>query len=150
MKIYLASDHGGYYLKEEIKNYLKNQGHDVSDFGNTIFDPNDDYTSFVLPLAQKVAKDKRTLGVIFGRSGNGEVIATNKVKDIRAALCLSEKMARRAREHNNANILSLGAEYISPTSAKKIVTAFLKTSFSSAIRHKRRVKAISAYESSHS
>jgi ribose 5-phosphate isomerase B len=149
MKILIASDHGGYYLKQELKSYLEKKGHQIKDFGNLKYDPSDDYTDFVIPLARRLAKDGRSLAIILGRSGNGEAIAANKTKGVYAALCLTEKMATRARQHNNANVISLGAEYISPTSAKRVVDAFLKTPFSQASRHQRRVKAIKSYESAH-
>lgn len=149
MRIFIASDHGGFYLKEELKNYLKKKGHQVKDFGAHQYDRNDDYPAFVFPLAHAISKDKRALGIILGRSGNGEIIAANKIKGIYAALCLSERLARRAREHNNANVISLGAEYVTPTAAKRIVEAFIKTPFSQASRHRRRVQAISNYESAH-
>jgi len=149
MKILLASDHGGFFLKEELKSHLEKKGYKIKDFGCFEYRPKDDYTTFVFPLAQAIARDHRALGIVLGRSGNGEAIAANKVKGVYAAHCLSEKMARRAREHNAANVLALGAEYLTPTSAKRIVDAFLKTPFSQATRHCRRVKAIKSYESAH-
>lgn len=149
MKIYIASDHGGFYLKEELKSYLEKKGHKPTDFGNTKFEARDDYTDFVIPMAEAVAGDKRVMGIVLGRSGNGEMIAANKVKGVYAVVCSSVKMAERAREHNNANVLSLGAEYVTATAAKKIVDAFIKTSFSGAKRHKRRVAKIEKYEASH-
>jgi ribose 5-phosphate isomerase B len=149
MKIYIASDHGGYYLKEELKSYLEKKGHNVEDFGNQKFQARDDYPDFVFPLAEAIVKDKRARGIILGRSGNGEAIAANKVKGVYAAHCMSVKMAKRAREHNNANVISLGAEYIGATAAKRVVDVFVSTSFSGAKRHKRRVKKIKKYESSH-
>jgi ribose 5-phosphate isomerase B len=149
MKIYLASDHGGYYLKEELKSFLSDKGHQVKDFGAYSFDAQDDYPDFVLPLAEKLAKEDHALGIVLGRSGNGEAIAANKVKGIHAAHCLSVKMAKRAREHNNANLIALGAEYVTPTAAKRIVDAFVTTPFSRAARHTRRVAIIKKYESAH-
>ncbi len=149
MKIYIASDHGGYYLKEELKNYLSSKGYSVTDMGNSKFDKNDDYTDFIFPLSEKVAKDKGSMGIVLGRSGNGEAIAANKVKGIRAALCLSERHAKKARDNNDANTLCLGADFISSTTAKKIVDTFLKTRFSRAKRHNRRVSKIKKYESTH-
>lgn len=146
MKIFLASDHGGFYLKEEIKKHLSDKGYGVHDMGNIKFESKDDYPDFIFPLAQKVANEKNAYGIVFGRSGIGEAIVANKVKKIRAALCLNEKMAKKAREHNDANILSIGADYINPKTAKKITDVFIETKFSKAARHIRRVKKIEKIE----
>ncbi|MAG60059.1 ribose-5-phosphate isomerase [Candidatus Woesebacteria bacterium] len=146
MKIFIGADHGGYQLKEELKGYLKELGHDVQDIGADKLDPDDDYPDFVLPVAGNVSRDQESRGIVIGRSGNGEVIAANKVKGIRAALCWSEKVAKKAREHNDANVLSLGADFISASDAKKIVKAFLETSFSGEERHKRRLQKIAEKE----
>lgn len=154
MKIYIASDHGGYQYKEELKKFLKDKGYEVEDLGNTRFDPEDDYPDFIFPLALRVAsantadrQGEQVFGIVIGRSGNGEAMAANKVKGIRTALCLSEKMAKKAREHNDADILSLGADYVSLEDAKKIADTFLTTSFSGEERHKRRLGKIKNYES---
>lgn len=147
MKIYLATDHGGYELKEILKKWLVDEGYQVEDMGAHSLDPNDDYPDFIIPLAQKVAGAKDALGIISGRSGNGEAIAANKVKGIRAAVCLNEEMARKAKEHNNANIISLGADYMSVEEAKNIVKTFLDTPFSNEERHIRRLKKIEELES---
>ncbi len=146
MKIYLASDHAGYKLKEELKNYLQEKGYKFEDMGNLKYEQEDDYPDFVLPLAEKVTLDSQSLGIILGRSGNGEAIVANKIKGIRAALCLNEVMAKKAREDNWANILALGADFLDIEKAKKIVDVFLETPFSEKERHKRRVKKISSYE----
>jgi len=148
MRIYIASDHGGYQLKEELKGYLKDKGYQVEDLGNTKFDPEDDYPDFVFPLASRVAQGEQGLGIVIGRSGNGETMAANKVKGVRAVVCLNEKMAQKARLDNDANVLSLGADYINTETAKKIVDAFLTTLFSGEERHKRRLGKIKNYESS--
>src|SRR3989344_4237524 len=138
MKVYLASDHGGYRLKEEIKNYLKIENYEVEDMGNRELDPEDDYPDFIIPLAEKVAAEKGSAGIVLGRSGNGEQIAANKVKGIRAALCTSPQMASKAREDDHANILALGEDYLDFEFAKEIIETFLKTPFSSEERHRRR------------
>ena len=140
MKVYLGADHGGYFLKEELNKYLASLGVEIEDMGARNLDPNDDYTDFIIPVAQKVAADPESLGIVIGRSGNGEAIAANKIKGIRAAVCLNEDMAAKAKEHNNANILSLGADYISKDQAQNIVKAFLDTPFSFEERHIRRLK----------
>lgn len=144
--IYLGSDHGGYELKEHLKRWLEGEDHEVTDLGAHSLDPQDDYPDFVIPVAEKVASEPGSLGVIAGRSGNGEAIAANKVKGIRAALCLNEEMARKAKEHNNANILSLGGDYISADEAVKILKTFLDTQFSGDERHVRRLGKIAELE----
>ncbi len=147
MKTYIAADHGGYELKEKLISYLKEKGYVIEDMGNKEHDPQDDYPDFVFPLAEKVAKEMGAIGIILGRSGNGEAIAANKVKNIRAAVCLDVKMAKKAREHNDANILSLGADFVDIDTAKKIADAFLETFSSKEEKHKRRVNKITSYES---
>jgi len=149
MKVYIASDHGGFYLKEELKKHLADKGYQVKDFGAYTFDSKDDYPDFVLPLAEEVAQKGKALGVILGRSGSGEAIAANKVKGIRAVLCINPRHAQKAREHNHANVISLGADFINPTTAKKIVETFLNSQPSTATRHTRRLGKIKKYESSH-
>jgi len=145
MKIYIASDHGGYKLKKELKKHLRSKGYEIEDLGNTELDPNDDYPDFIFPLAVRVAKEKDSLGIILGRSGNGEAITANKVKGIRAAVCLTEEMAKKARSDNFANVLSLGADYIDAETARKVVNVFLETSFSEEERYKRRVEKLASY-----
>lgn len=146
MKVYLGADHGGFEFKEEIKKYLSEHGVDTEDMGANSLNLDDDYTDFVIPVARKVAFTPDSLGIIIGRSGNGEAIAANKIDGIRAALCLNETMAQKAKDHNNANILSLGADYISLEDAKKIVQKFLDTPFSNEERHLRRLKKIEELE----
>ena len=149
MKIYIATDHAGYEYKEELIKFLSGE-HQVVDLGNKSFDPDDDYPDFVIPLAEKVAEEEGSLGIVLGKTGNGEAIAANKVKGIKAALCLNEQLARKAREHNQANVLALGTDMTNLDTAKAIVTTFLSTPFSKNERHARRVKKITTYESSRS
>ena len=146
MIIYLGADHGGFKLKEEIKSYLTTLGMETEDMGVMALNPDDDYPDFIIPVAKKVASNSESLGIIIGRSGNGEAIAANKFKGIRAALCWNEEMALKARQHNNANILSLGADYITPENAKKIAQKFLETAFSNEQRHLRRLRKIEEIE----
>lgn len=143
--IYIASDHGGFKLKEELKSWLRGKN-DIEDLGAFKLDPNDDYPDFIFPLAKKISENNNDLGIIIGRSGNGEAIVANKVEGIRAAVCLNEEMAIKAKEHNNANILSLGADYVDFELARKIVEAFLKTPFSGSDKHKRRIEKIRKIE----
>lgn len=146
MKVYLATDHGGYDLKGILRSWLEEQGYIVEDMGAYSLDPQDDYPDFIIPLARKISSEPDSLGIISGRSGNGEAIAANKIKGVRAAVCINEEMARKAKEHNNANILSLGADYMSAEEAKNIVKAFLETPFSNEERHIRRIDKIRAIE----
>lgn len=145
MKVYIGADHGGYQLKEELKGYLKELSYGVEDMGAHELDPEDDYPDFVFPVARRVASEPDSKGIVIGRSGNGEAIAANKVKGVRAAVCWNEEVAKKAREHNNANVLSLGADYITTDNAKKIAKAFLETPFSGEERHKRRIEKITSY-----
>ena len=146
--IYLGSDHGGYELKETIKQFLTENNLPFEDLGADNLNLEDDYPDFIIPVAQKVATDLNNLGIILGRSGNGEAIAANKVKGVRAAVCINEEMARKAKEHNNANVLSLGADYMNMEEAKKIVKVFLDTPFSNEQRHVGRIEKIKKIEES--
>ncbi|HJX45886.1 MAG TPA: RpiB/LacA/LacB family sugar-phosphate isomerase [Patescibacteria group bacterium] len=148
MKIYIAGDHAGYWLRESLKEDLRSWGHEVEDLGNLKYDQGDDYPDFIIPLAEKVAKDPRSLGVVIGRWGNGEAIAANKVKGIRAALCLTEEMAKKAREDNDANILALGSQFVDENRAEKVVGVFIDTPFPEEERHQRRIDKILSYEAS--
>lgn len=148
MIIYIAADHGGYWLKEQIKQDLRQKGNEVKDLGNSKFDSGDDYPDFVIPAAESVAQDPKGFGIVIGRSGNGEAIAANKVKGVRAALCLNPEMAKKAREDNNANVLALGADFVDVSKAGKIVEVFLDTPFPEEDRHVRRLAKITSYEGS--
>ena len=150
MKLYTATDHGGFEYKEKIKAWLEEEGYDVKDFGAFEHDPDDDFTDFVIPLAKQVAKDwengDETFGIILGRSGNGELIAANKVKGIRAILATSPALAKTAREHNNANIISLGADHISFDGTKAAIKMFINTDFLNKERYIRRIEATEKLE----
>ncbi len=141
MNIYLASDHGGFELKEEIKAFLeKNGNYQIRDLG-TNSEASVDYPIFGKKAAEKVANNPESFGIIVCGTGIGISIAANKVKGIRAALCHSIEYAKLAREHNNANILALGGRFTNKEDAFKIVTTFLSTSFAGQ-RHERRVNMI--------
>lgn len=148
MKIFIASDHAGYHLKKQLKQYLDVKGYEVEDIGAHELDEADDYPDFIIPCAQKVAKEKDSMGIVIGGSGNGEAIAANKVKGIRAAVYNGGKpeIGRLAKEHNNANVLSLGARFISEEDAKRVVTLWLDSKFEGG-RHERRLEKISKFES---
>jgi len=143
-KIILATDHAGFRLKEEIKKYLTEKGMEVEDMGTHTLNPKDDYPDFIIPAAKKVAKDQ-SRGIIFGASGQGEAIAANKVKGIRAALYYGKNMdiVKLSRTHNNTNILSLGAKFLSKEEAIKAVETWINIDFSNEERHIRRIKKIS-------
>jgi len=145
MLIYIGADHRGFHLKEILKIFLKEIGYEVVDFGNDHYDENDDYPDFVLPVAKKVAENpEQNRGIVLGASGQGEAIAANKVKGIRAAVFYGgpEEIIKLSREHNNANILSLGASFLSEEQARQAVRIWLETSFSGEERHKRRLEKI--------
>ena len=140
MKIALGTDHAGYEYKEAVKNHLQALGHEIHDFG-TFSNESVDYPEFVRPAAESVAEGSCDLGVVFGGSGNGEAMAANKVKGVRCALCWSEQTARLAKEHNNANVLSIGQRQISKSLALKIIDAWLDARFEGG-RHIRRIEML--------
>ncbi|MEK7510572.1 MAG: RpiB/LacA/LacB family sugar-phosphate isomerase [Patescibacteria group bacterium] len=142
--IYLGADHAGFELKEEIKKFLQGLGMQVEDMGAYSFDPDDDYPDFIIPAAKKVAENpKENRGIVFGASGQGEAIAANKVEGIRAAVYYggSLELVKRSRSHNNANVLSFGARFLTAEQAKEAVKVWLETPFESG-RHERRIEKI--------
>ncbi|MEO3863527.1 ribose-5-phosphate isomerase [Acrocarpospora sp. B8E8] len=146
MRVYIGSDHAGYELKNHLVSWLKEHHHEVVDCGPAGFDPEDDYPPFVLRAAAGVAEDPGSLGVVIGGSGNGEQIAANKVPGIRAALAWNEDTAKLSREHNDANVISIGARMHPVEQATRFVELFLATPFSGAERHARRITMLSGYE----
>jgi ribose 5-phosphate isomerase B len=146
MRVYLGSDHAGYELKNRLVEWLKSAGHDPVDYGPHIYDAADDYPPFCLRAAEAAARDADALGIVIGGSGNGEQMAANKVKGVRCALAWSEETASLAREHNDANVLSLGARMHTTDEAVSFVRMFLSTPFSAGERHERRIGMLSAYE----
>ncbi|MFG2077843.1 ribose-5-phosphate isomerase [Nonomuraea maritima] len=146
MRVYIGADHAGYELKNHLVTWLKDHGHEVIDCGPFVYDPEDDYPAFVLRAAEGVAGDPGSLGVVIGGSGNGEQIAANKVRGIRAALAWSEETARLGREHNNANVVGVGARMHSAEEATRFVEVFLSTPFSGGERHSRRIAQLTSYE----
>ena len=140
MKIAIASDHAGYMYKEKIKEHLISNGYEVKDYG-TASDESVDYPLFIRPAAEAVADNECDQGIILGGSGNGEAIVANKVRGIRCAVCWNEDSARLAREHNNANIISLGQRMMTLETALKIVDTWLSAKFEGG-RHERRIKQI--------
>ena len=151
MKIYIGSDHAGYKLKEMLKVYIQELGHEVDDKGDYSLNNDDDYPDFIKPVAKSVSENSGTLGIVIGASGQGEAMCANKVNGIRAAVYYGGKRCQRdingnkmdivasSRQHNNANILSLGARFLSDRKAKKALKVFLETPFSNDERHIRRI-----------
>jgi ribose 5-phosphate isomerase B len=146
MKIHIGSDHAGLEFKAVIIAHLKKRGHDVTDHGPHEFDSQDDYPVFCIPTALATAADQSSFGIVLGGSGNGEQIAANKVKGVRAALVWSVETAKLARQHNNANIISIGQRMHDQGFCLQLVDTFLETSFSADERHVRRINQISNYE----
>ena len=145
-KIYIAGDHAGFELKGKLKQYLEKLGYVVEDLGPFKYDSEDDYPDFVIPLAKKVAKNKNSRGIIIAGSGEGEIIAANRIKGARAVLYYGSKnpakILKLSREHNNSNILSLGARFLTEKEVYEAVRIWLKALFSNATRHKRRLRKI--------
>lgn len=146
MKIHIGSDHAGLEFKAKIIAHLQSQGHQVTDHGPHSFDPLDDYPEFCIPAALATAKDPGSFGIVLGGSGNGEQMAANKVKGVRAALVWSVEIAKLAREHNDANVISLGGRMHDEKLCLELVDTFLSTPFSNDERHIRRIGLISKYE----
>jgi len=140
MKIAIASDHAGYRYKEEIKSFLVDQGHEVQDFG-TGSEESVDYPTFIHPAAVAVADGACERGIVLGGSGNGEAMAANRVKGVRCALCWSPESARLARQHNDANMISLGQRLVTLDIALEIVRIWLETPFEGG-RHVRRIQLL--------
>lgn len=147
MRVYLGSDHAGYELKNHLVEWLTSQGHEAVDCGPHIYDAQDDYPPFCLRAAERTAADPESLGIVIGGSGNGEQIAANKVKGVRAALAWSEQTAALGREHNNANVIAIGGRMHSVEESTKFVEIFLATPYSNEERHTRRIEMLTAYES---
>ena len=146
MRVYLGSDHAGYELKMHLVNHLTKQGHEVVDVGPHVYDPEDDYPSFCLHTGAKVVADEGSLGIVIGGSGNGEQIAANKIDGVRAALVWRTEIAQLARQHNDANVISLGAREHTLDEATSFVDTFLATPFSGNPRHARRIAQVADYE----
>ena len=140
MKIAIASDHAGYAHKTRIAALLRELGHEVRDFGTDSAEPVD-YPDFIRPAAEAVARGEAERGIVLGGSGNGEAIVANKVRGVRCALCWSVESARLSREHNDANVLSLGERLVPLETALEIVRVWLTTPFAGG-RHARRVALI--------
>ena len=143
MKIHLATDHAGLELKNIIKEHLENQGHDVIDHGAHEYDALDDYPDFIFPCAKSVAADPESRGIILGGSGQGEAMTANRVKGVRAAVFYNgpEEIVKLSREHNNANILSLGARFMNQSEIYDVIEMWLAEPFEGG-RHQRRIEKL--------
>lgn len=148
MRVHIGGDHAAYELLGDLVGFLEEEGHEVTNHGPHTLDPEDDYPVFVLRAAQAVAGDDGSLGVVLGGSGNGEQMAANKVDGIRAALCYDDELARLARQHNDARVISIGGRMNTVEQARSMVRVFLSTPFSGEPRHQRRIDMVSAYEAS--
>lgn len=148
MKVHIAADHAGFELKSHLIDWLVQQGHEPVDHGAFEYDALDDYPPFCVYAAEAVVADPSSLGIVIGGSGNGEQISANKVKGARAALAWSTETASLARQHNNAQIVSIGARMHTVEEAIDIVSAFLETPWSDEARHQRRIDMLLTYEQS--
>ena len=146
MRVHLGSDHAGLDLKEHLVGFLREQGHEPVDHGPFVYDAEDDYPVFCLRAAEAVVADPGSFGVVIGGSGNGEQIAANDVKGVRAALAWSDETAALAREHNDANVISVGGRMHPIEDMTRFVKIFLDTPFSGAERHVRRIAMLTDYE----
>jgi ribose 5-phosphate isomerase B len=147
MRVHIGGDHAAFELLGDLVAFLGSEGHEVVNHGPTEYDALDDYPVFCLRAAEAVAADPDSLGVVLGGSGNGEQMAANKVRGIRAALCYDDELARLAREHNDARVISIGARMTTAEQARSMVRTFLATPFSGDPRHVRRIEMVAAYES---
>ena len=146
MRVYVGSDHAGFALKARLLARLTELGHEPVDCGPPAYHDDDDYPPYCLLVGTRVVADDASLGIVIGGSGNGEAIAANKVKGVRCALAFSDETAQLGREHNNANVLSLGARMYDEDTAVRYAEIFVATSFSKAERHERRLALLAGYE----
>jgi ribose 5-phosphate isomerase B len=149
MRVHIGSDHAGFELKNHLVSELTTEGHDVVDHGPHEFDAEDDYPVFCIPAAAGAVAEPGSLAIVIGGSGNGEQIAANKVPGTRAALAYDQNTAQLARQHNDANVISIGARMHSADEAMELVRIFLSTPFSGDPRHARRIAMLAAYEDTH-
>ena len=146
MRVHIATDHAGFEFKEELLAHLTAEGHDVTDHGAFEYDAQDDYPSFCFSAAEAVVSEPGSLGIVIGGSGTGEQIAANKGPGVRASLGSTPEIAALTRQHNDANVLGIGARMHTTEEAFAIVDAFLAEPFSGDARHQRRIDQLAAYE----
>ena len=144
MKIYVGADHAGFKLKEEIRHFLVGLGYEMVDFGANRETPDDDYSDFVRPVAEHVTKEDGVRGIVFGGSGQGEAMVANRFPGVRAAVWYgkNDRILMLSREHNDANVLAIGARFVSTEEAKRGIQLWLETPFSHDPRHERRIDKI--------
>ena len=148
MKIFLASDHAGFELKEKVKGWLKSEGYSVKDEGAFEYNPEDDYPDFVRIVALLVSSNLESRGIIFGKSGQGEAMVANRFSNVRAAVYYGgpDEIIKLSREHNDANVLSLGASCLTEVEAQQAIKLWLDGEFSGEARHRRRIEKIDNYQ----
>ena len=146
MRVHLGSDHAGLDLKSHLLDWLDRHGHEAVDHGPFVYDAVDDYPPFCLRAAVAVADEAGSFGIVIGGSGNGEQRAANKVRGVRAALVWSEEIATLAREHNDANVISVGGRMHTVEQVTRFVEVFLNTPYTSEERHARRIGMLTDYE----
>jgi len=146
MRVHIGSDHAGFELKQHLVGVLAEKGYDVVDHGAESYDAEDDYPPYCLATGEAVVADDGSLGVVIGGSGNGEAIAANKVDGVRCVLAWSEDTAKLGRQHNDANIVSVGGRMHTTEEATQLIEWFLETPFSGDARHARRIQELSDYE----
>jgi ribose 5-phosphate isomerase B len=147
MRVHIGSDHAGFELKNYIVSSLTSDGHDVVDHGPETYDAEDDYPVYCIPAAEAAVAEPDALCVVIGGSGNGEQIAANKVVGTRAVLAYNEETAKLGRQHNDANVISIGARMHTQEQALEMIRTFLSTQFSGDPRHARRIQLLADYES---
>lgn len=146
MRVHIGADHAGFELKSRLVDHLTGVGHDVTDHGAHAYDADDDYPPYCFTVGEAVVADAAGLGIVIGGSGNGEQIAANKVRGVRAALAWNEETASLGRQHNDANVVSIGARMHGVDESIRLVETFLATPYSEDDRHQRRVDLLTAYE----
>jgi len=150
MRVHIGSDHAGFELKNHVVSTLTAEGYEVVDHGPPVYDAEDDYPTYCIPAAEGAVSDPGSLGIVIGGSGNGEQIAANKVVGTRAALAYDHDTAELARQHNDANVISIGARMHTEEEAMAMIRLFLTTPFSGDPRHARRIALLAAYEETRS
>ena len=147
MKIYIGSDHAGFEMKREIADFLSNHGYIVEDCGPIEYNHDDDYPDYISIVAKRVSKENDSVGIVIGRNGQGEAIVANRFPHIRCVVFYggSKHMITLSREHDNANMISLGSNFLTIQESKQVIDLFLNTKFSGAERHIRRIKKIEQY-----
>ncbi len=144
MKIFLGGDHAGFELKGKLIEFARSLGHEVFDLGPLVYDETDDYPDFIAPVAKAVAADNKAFGLVIGGSGQGEAMAANRFKGVRAAVYYggNTEIVKISREHNDSNVLAIGARFASAAEAKRATKLWLETPFSNEERHMRRLRKI--------